>query len=148
MKPYGKGVRGSTSQRSYPWGGTLFALVCACVHVQRGSAKGFSTKILWSSCLVALFCSNTGLPAVLRWCVLSTEEIYKCSKMARAFQSKSLKPDIQCVSAQSPEQCMERIQVCASLRAFAAHYLGVADHILRAVEKEQHQGFPVLLVST
>ncbi|XP_058043511.1 melanotransferrin-like [Ahaetulla prasina] len=57
-----------------------------------------------------LDCDPKRLPEFLRWCVLSTEEIWKCSKMAAAFKSKNLKPEIQCVSAQSPEQCMERIQ--------------------------------------
>uniref|UniRef100_A0A8D2JA84 Melanotransferrin n=1 Tax=Varanus komodoensis TaxID=61221 RepID=A0A8D2JA84_VARKO len=51
------------------------------------------------------------LPEFLRWCVLSTEEIRKCSAMAMAFQRKSLKPQIQCVSATSQEQCMQWIQV-------------------------------------
>ncbi|XP_026542960.1 melanotransferrin [Notechis scutatus] len=57
-----------------------------------------------------LDCDPKRLPEFLRWCVLSTEEIWKCSKMATAFKSQNLKPEIQCVSAQSPEQCMERIQ--------------------------------------
>ncbi|XP_060098864.1 melanotransferrin-like [Heteronotia binoei] len=57
-----------------------------------------------------LDCDPTRLPKSLRWCVLSTEEIWKCSKMATAFQDKNLKPEIQCVSAASPEECMEKIQ--------------------------------------
>uniref|UniRef100_A0A8C5RS13 Melanotransferrin n=1 Tax=Laticauda laticaudata TaxID=8630 RepID=A0A8C5RS13_LATLA len=57
-----------------------------------------------------LDCDPKRLPEFLRWCVLSTEEIWKCSKMATVFKSQNLKPEIQCVSAQSPEQCMERIQ--------------------------------------
>ncbi|KAG8136379.1 hypothetical protein E2320_009337 [Naja naja] len=57
-----------------------------------------------------LDCDPKRLPEFLRWCVLSTEEIWKCSKMATIFKSQNLKPEIQCVSAQSPEQCMERIQ--------------------------------------
>ncbi|XP_054840150.1 melanotransferrin [Eublepharis macularius] len=57
-----------------------------------------------------LDCDPTRLPEFLRWCVLSTEEIWKCSKMAIAFKNKNLKPEIQCVSAESAEQCMERIQ--------------------------------------
>ncbi|XP_039197494.1 melanotransferrin-like [Crotalus tigris] len=57
-----------------------------------------------------LDCDPKRLPGFLRWCVFSTEEIWKCSKMAAAFKSQNLKPEIQCVSAQSPEQCMERIQ--------------------------------------
>uniref|UniRef100_A0A670IFV5 Melanotransferrin n=1 Tax=Podarcis muralis TaxID=64176 RepID=A0A670IFV5_PODMU len=58
-----------------------------------------------------LDCDPTRLPPFLRWCVLSTEEIWKCSQMATAFEEKQLKPELQCVSAESPEQCMERIQV-------------------------------------
>ncbi|XP_015284559.1 PREDICTED: melanotransferrin-like [Gekko japonicus] len=57
-----------------------------------------------------LDCDPTRLPRSLRWCVLSTEEIWKCSQMATAFKDRNLKPEIQCVSAASPEQCMERIQ--------------------------------------
>ncbi|XP_066477689.1 melanotransferrin-like [Tiliqua scincoides] len=60
--------------------------------------------------MLGLDCDPQRLPTVLRWCVLSAEEIHKCSAMARAFRSKNLKPDIQCVSAQSREQCMDRIQ--------------------------------------
>ncbi|XP_063162268.1 melanotransferrin [Candoia aspera] len=57
-----------------------------------------------------LDCDPKRLPEFLRWCVLSTEEIWKCSKMATVFKSQNLKPEIQCVSAQSPEQCMQHIQ--------------------------------------
>ncbi|XP_053160396.1 melanotransferrin-like [Hemicordylus capensis] len=57
-----------------------------------------------------LDCDPTRLPEFLRWCVLSTQEIWKCSKMAMAFKSKNLKPEVQCVSAESREQCMEWIQ--------------------------------------
>ncbi|XP_070609988.1 melanotransferrin isoform X2 [Erythrolamprus reginae] len=57
-----------------------------------------------------LDCDPERLPESLRWCVLSTEEIWKCSRMATAFKSRNLKPEIQCVSAQSPERCMEHIQ--------------------------------------
>uniref|UniRef100_A0A8D2JDZ3 Melanotransferrin n=1 Tax=Varanus komodoensis TaxID=61221 RepID=A0A8D2JDZ3_VARKO len=39
------------------------------------------------------------------------EKHVKCSAMAMAFQRKSLKPQIQCVSATSQEQCMQWIQV-------------------------------------
>lgn len=53
----------------------------------------------------------TGLPHYLRWCVLSTPEIQKCGDMAVAFSRQRLKPEIQCVSAESPEHCMEQIQV-------------------------------------
>ena len=55
--------------------------------------------------------SFAGLPEFLRWCVLSTEENHKCSEMAIAFKGKKLMPEIQCVSAESQEQCMEQIQV-------------------------------------
>lgn len=53
----------------------------------------------------------TGLPHYLRWCVLSTPEIQKCGDMAVAFSRQRLKPEIQCVSAESPQHCMEWIQV-------------------------------------
>ncbi|XP_012874843.1 PREDICTED: melanotransferrin [Dipodomys ordii] len=57
-----------------------------------------------------LLCDPYRLPHYLRWCVLSTPEIQKCGDMAVAFSRQRLKPEIQCVSAQSPEHCMEQIQ--------------------------------------
>uniref|UniRef100_A0A8D0HL30 Melanotransferrin n=1 Tax=Sphenodon punctatus TaxID=8508 RepID=A0A8D0HL30_SPHPU len=57
-----------------------------------------------------LNCNANRLPESLRWCVLSTEEIWKCGEMAVAFKNKNLKPELQCVSAKSREQCMEMIQ--------------------------------------
>ena len=45
-----------------------------------------------------------------------TPEIQKCGDMAVAFSRQRLKPEIQCVSAESPQQCMERIQVGAVSR--------------------------------
>ena len=62
------------------------------------------------------FVPFAGLPHYLRWCVLSTPEIQKCGDMAVAFSRQRLKPEIQCVSAESPQQCMERIQVGAVSR--------------------------------
>ncbi|XP_067398956.1 melanotransferrin isoform X2 [Emydura macquarii macquarii] len=57
-----------------------------------------------------LSCDPSRLPESLRWCVVLTEEIWKCSEMAVAFKKKNLKPEIQCVSAKTTEQCMEMIQ--------------------------------------
>ncbi|KAJ7324408.1 hypothetical protein JRQ81_017428 [Phrynocephalus forsythii] len=57
-----------------------------------------------------LDCDPTRLPEFLRWCVLSPEEIWKCTTMAVAFKAKMLKPEIQCVSAKSQKECMEEIQ--------------------------------------
>ncbi|KAM8905947.1 melanotransferrin isoform 1-T1 [Lycaon pictus] len=57
-----------------------------------------------------LLCDPNRLPHYLRWCVLSTPEIQKCGDMAVAFSRQRLKPEIQCVSAESPQHCMERIQ--------------------------------------
>uniref|UniRef100_A0A2R9AQT4 Melanotransferrin n=1 Tax=Pan paniscus TaxID=9597 RepID=A0A2R9AQT4_PANPA len=57
-----------------------------------------------------LLCDPNRLPPYLRWCVLSTPEIQKCGDMAVAFRRQRLKPEIQCVSAKSPQHCMERIQ--------------------------------------
>ncbi|KFQ17757.1 Melanotransferrin, partial [Merops nubicus] len=58
----------------------------------------------------ALSCSPKTLPESLTWCVISTEEIWKCGEMAVAFQKKNLKPAIQCISAKTKEQCMELVQ--------------------------------------
>ncbi|XP_071470991.1 melanotransferrin [Marmota flaviventris] len=57
-----------------------------------------------------LLCDPNRMPHYLRWCVLSTPEIQKCGDMAVAFSRQRLKPEIQCVSAQSPQHCMEQIQ--------------------------------------
>lgn len=57
-----------------------------------------------------LLCDPNRLPHYLHWCVLSTPEIQKCGDMAVAFSRQRLKPEIQCVSAESPQHCMERIQ--------------------------------------
>ncbi|XP_057596323.1 melanotransferrin isoform X2 [Hippopotamus amphibius kiboko] len=57
-----------------------------------------------------LLCDPSRLPHYLRWCVLSTPEIQKCGDMAVAFSRQRLKPEIQCVSAESPEHCMRQIQ--------------------------------------
>ncbi|NXS68982.1 TRFM protein, partial [Pandion haliaetus] len=70
----------------------------------------------------ALSCDPNTLPESLNWCVISTEEIWKCGEMAVAFKKKNLKPTIQCISAKTKEQCMELIQVgCCKL------FLGGAD---------------------
>uniref|UniRef100_A0A672UTX6 Ovotransferrin n=1 Tax=Strigops habroptila TaxID=2489341 RepID=A0A672UTX6_STRHB len=58
----------------------------------------------------ALSCDPNTLPESLNWCVVSTEEIWKCSEMAVAFKKKNLKPAIQCISANTKEECMELIQ--------------------------------------
>ncbi|XP_035130853.3 melanotransferrin isoform X1 [Callithrix jacchus] len=57
-----------------------------------------------------LLCDPNRLPPYLRWCVLSTPEIQKCGDMAVAFSRQQLRPEIQCVSAESPQHCMEQIQ--------------------------------------
>lgn len=58
------------------------------------------------------------VPESLNWCVVSTEEIWKCGEMAVAFRKKNLKPTIQCISAETKEKCMELIQVgCYNLCA-------------------------------
>ncbi|XP_074860042.1 melanotransferrin [Carettochelys insculpta] len=57
-----------------------------------------------------LSCDPSRLPESLRWCIVLSEELWKCSEMAVAFKKKNLKPDLQCVSAQTTQQCMEMIQ--------------------------------------
>nr|XP_025953328.1 melanotransferrin [Dromaius novaehollandiae] len=58
----------------------------------------------------AVSCDPNTLPETLIWCVISTEEIWKCSEMSVAFQKKNLTPAIQCLSADTKEECMELIQ--------------------------------------
>ncbi|NXY83683.1 TRFM protein, partial [Alcedo cyanopectus] len=58
----------------------------------------------------ALSCNPNTLPESLSWCVVSTEEIWKCGEMATSFKKKNLKPEIQCISATTKEECMELIQ--------------------------------------
>uniref|UniRef100_A0A8C5MGX6 Melanotransferrin n=1 Tax=Leptobrachium leishanense TaxID=445787 RepID=A0A8C5MGX6_9ANUR len=55
-------------------------------------------------------CNPDQLPKMLRWCTLSTSEIWKCAAMASAFTNKTLYPSIQCVSADSTADCMKLIQ--------------------------------------
>ncbi|NWZ32442.1 TRFM protein, partial [Asarcornis scutulata] len=57
-----------------------------------------------------LSCDPNTLPESLNWCVISTEEIWKCGEMATSFRKKNLKPEIQCISAKTKEECMELIQ--------------------------------------
>ncbi|XP_029471930.1 melanotransferrin isoform X2 [Rhinatrema bivittatum] len=57
-----------------------------------------------------LSCDPGRVPQNLRWCTLSTPEIWKCSDMAAAFLNQTLTPSIQCVSADSTEACMQMIQ--------------------------------------
>lgn len=63
----------------------------------------------WTVVFAFQFCA--ALPESLNWCVVSTEEIWKCGEMAIAFKKQSLKPEIQCISAKTKEECMELIQV-------------------------------------
>uniref|UniRef100_A0A8C3L3F5 Ovotransferrin n=1 Tax=Chrysolophus pictus TaxID=9089 RepID=A0A8C3L3F5_CHRPC len=58
----------------------------------------------------ALSCDPNTLPESLNWCVVSTEEIWKCGEMGTAFRNKDLKPEIQCISAKTKEECMEMIE--------------------------------------
>ncbi|OXB63990.1 hypothetical protein ASZ78_014754 [Callipepla squamata] len=58
----------------------------------------------------ALSCDPNTLPESLNWCVVSTEEIWKCGEMGTSFRDKNLKPEIQCISAKTKEECMEMIQ--------------------------------------
>uniref|UniRef100_A0A8C6Z2T3 Ovotransferrin n=1 Tax=Nothoprocta perdicaria TaxID=30464 RepID=A0A8C6Z2T3_NOTPE len=58
----------------------------------------------------ALSCDPSTLPESLKWCVVSTEEIWKCSEMGIVFQDKDLTPLVQCISAKTKEECMEMIQ--------------------------------------
>ncbi|KAI2663575.1 Melanotransferrin [Labeo rohita] len=60
--------------------------------------------------LKAMDCTQSDVPANLRWCVLSHGEQQKCADMAVAFKSKNLIPDIQCVHGASVEDCMKKIQ--------------------------------------
>ncbi|KFP16702.1 Melanotransferrin, partial [Egretta garzetta] len=71
----------------------------------------------------ALSCNPNTLPESLNWCVVSTEEIWKCGEMGVAFKKKNLKPEVQCISAKTKEQCMELIQK----RESDAVVLGGAD---------------------
>ncbi|XP_056419183.1 melanotransferrin [Hyla sarda] len=60
--------------------------------------------------MTGIDCDLDKLQKPLRWCTLSTEEIWKCGDMAIAFKNQSLNPSIQCVSANNQEDCMRMIQ--------------------------------------
>ncbi|PIO33217.1 hypothetical protein AB205_0132450, partial [Aquarana catesbeiana] len=58
----------------------------------------------------AFRCLVEKLPKFLRWCTLSTQEVWKCAAMAMAFKNQTLYPSIHCVSAENQEECMKMIQ--------------------------------------
>ncbi|KAG2462594.1 TRFM protein, partial [Polypterus senegalus] len=60
--------------------------------------------------LSALDCSPGRVPEYLRWCVLSTQELWKCADMATNFSRKSLTPKIQCISGSSTTDCLQKIK--------------------------------------
>ncbi|KAG9493992.1 hypothetical protein GDO78_001711, partial [Eleutherodactylus coqui] len=60
--------------------------------------------------MTGIDCIRDKLPKALRWCSISTKEVWKCGGMARAFKNKTLDPSIQCVSAVNHEDCMRLIQ--------------------------------------
>ncbi|KAM9316548.1 melanotransferrin [Gastrophryne carolinensis] len=55
-------------------------------------------------------CKLDKLSKSFRWCILSSEELWKCVDMAIAFKNQNLNPPIQCVSADNFEQCMKMIE--------------------------------------
>ncbi|KAI1891578.1 hypothetical protein AGOR_G00145230 [Albula goreensis] len=59
--------------------------------------------------LRALDCSS-GIPAYLRWCVVSDSEQLKCADMAEAFNQKALTPMIQCIYGLTVDDCMQKIK--------------------------------------
>ncbi|KAG8581426.1 hypothetical protein GDO81_007665 [Engystomops pustulosus] len=60
--------------------------------------------------MTGIDCDRDKLPKSLRWCTISTEEIWKCADMASAFRNRTLNPPIQCISAETHEDCMRLIQ--------------------------------------
>ena len=47
---------------------------------------------------------------LVRWCVISNFEKDKCRLMKNAFASRNIKPDLDCVSADSAWECMNMIK--------------------------------------
>lgn len=47
---------------------------------------------------------------LVRWCVISSFEKDKCRQMKNAFASRNIKPDLDCVSADSAWECMSMIK--------------------------------------
>ncbi|XP_075719776.1 melanotransferrin [Rhinoderma darwinii] len=60
--------------------------------------------------MTGIDCDANKLPKSVRWCSISSEEVWKCADMAAAFKNKTLNPSIQCVSAVNHEDCMRLIQ--------------------------------------
>lgn len=54
-------------------------------------------------------CDST-VPSTVRWCVVTQDEVAKCHQMAVAFEFWFVKPRVQCVVADSVEQCMVKIR--------------------------------------
>ena len=44
-----------------------------------------------------------------RWCVISTMEMEKCENMIMAFSARNLKPELNCIRADSVRECMDKI---------------------------------------
>uniref|UniRef100_A0A3P9H7C0 Serotransferrin n=1 Tax=Oryzias latipes TaxID=8090 RepID=A0A3P9H7C0_ORYLA len=65
---------------------------------------------LYYNAMRATDCKPADIPAVLRWCVLSSGEQQKCADMAVAFQQKSLTPKINCIYGDSVTDCMDKIK--------------------------------------
>ncbi|XP_077343557.1 melanotransferrin [Lithobates pipiens] len=60
--------------------------------------------------MTGIDCDPDKLPKFLRWCTISTQELWKCAAMAMAFKNQTLYPSIHCVSAENHEECMKMIQ--------------------------------------
>ncbi|KAF4079310.1 hypothetical protein AMELA_G00191730 [Ameiurus melas] len=65
---------------------------------------------MWSALSALLFithsvCSQTSI----RWCTISQQEMGKCSAMATAFSSVSIRPTLRCVKATSANECAKKL---------------------------------------
>ncbi|XP_010870828.1 melanotransferrin [Esox lucius] len=64
--------------------------------------------IIFASVILGL--QSVSSQSTIRWCTISTQELKKCKAMAESFNNAAIRPTIQCVSDESVEGCMRKIE--------------------------------------
>ncbi|XP_069831195.1 melanotransferrin isoform X2 [Dendropsophus ebraccatus] len=97
---------------SAPYNGTNLLFRDATIELRMISNQTYQSWLgdEFLQAMTGIDCDLDKLPKSLRWCSLSTQEVWKCADMAIAFKNQTLDPPIQCVSAESYEDCMKLIK--------------------------------------
>ncbi len=64
------------------------------------------SRAIWN---VSLCSDSESLSRYVKWCVVSDNEEQKCRAMSEAFSVHQIRPDIQCVQADTSEACMQMV---------------------------------------